>query len=167
MKYSDVSKIFEILAKANAEYFSVTPNVLAKLAKTCACSDAPIETCVLYKQNAAFPYVREYVVNGDPDVSVYLDVHTDVSAIGFTARIPFSDIGSISDADNPLSKSEYYDLIEEDCLAIARRNLDPFVSLIKREFSSNPLFDTALGIHTYSLGKSQIAFSVFLYLANT
>lgn len=166
MKYSDVSKIFEILAKANAEYFSVTPTVLAKLAKKCARSDAPIETRVLYKQNAAFPYVREYVVNGDPDVSVYLDVHTDVSAIGFTARIPFLDIGSISDADNPLSVSEYYDLIEEDCSAITRR-INPFVSLIKRELSGNPLFDTAIGIHTYSLRKSQIAFSVFLYLANT
>lgn len=165
MKYSDVSKIFETLALANAEYFSVTPTVLAKLAKACARSDAPIETCVLYKQNAAFPYVREYVVNGDPDVSVYLDVHTDVSAIGFTARVPFSDIGLISDADNPLSKSEYYDLIEEDCKRITRR-INPFVSLIKRELSGNPLFDTAIGIHTYSLGKSQIAFSVFLYLAN-
>lgn len=165
MKYSDVSKVFEILAKANAEYFSVTPAVLANLAKTCARSDAPIETRVLYKQNAAFPYVREYIVNGDPDVSVYLDVHTDVSAIGFTARVPFLDIGSISDADNPLSKSEYYDLIEEDCKRITRR-INPFVSLIKRELSGNPLFDTAIGIHTYSLGKSQIAFSVFLYLAN-
>lgn len=165
MKYSDVSKIFETLALANAEYFSVTPTVLANLAKTCARSDAPIETCVLYKQNAAFPYVREYIVNGDPDVSVYLDVHTDVSAIGFTARLPFLDIGSISDADNPLSKSEYYDLVEEDCKRITRR-INPFVSLIKRELSGNPLFDTAIGIHTYSLSKSQIAFSVFLYLAN-